>query len=247
MAVKVGLQHIEIWNDNLENVVATYEKEPLQKGQIVFYGPSYFTRWSPNYGMKPMRECLFGASGAACAVNRGFGSSSAEHQLYYYPRMVRPLEPKVLVYTSHANGPSFGYSDEESWELAQRVIAWAKTDFPGIRIYLVGAHPSRDEDAFQTAKKKRYNRIVKAFAEAARLGTCACDENWAFDIRTPLQALSKAEIIQKGIALGVDYSKTVSCYQADDSGAACGVCDSCTLRKKGFADAGVNDPTRYRK
>ena len=88
--------------------------------------------------------------------------------------------------------------------------------------------------------------FIKAFAEAARLGTCACDENWAFDIRTPLQALSKAEIIQKGIALGVDYSKTVSCYQADDDGRACGVCDSCILRKAGFAAAGVADQTRYR-
>ena len=88
--------------------------------------------------------------------------------------------------------------------------------------------------------------FIKAFSKAARLGTCACDENWAFDIRTPLQNWSKAEIIQKGSELGVDYSLSVSCYQADDSGAACGVCDSCILRKKGFADAGVNDPTLYR-
>ena len=88
--------------------------------------------------------------------------------------------------------------------------------------------------------------FIKAFSEAARLGTCACDDNWAFDIRTPLQNLSKAEIIQKGVELGVDYSLSVSCYQADDNGNACGVCDSCTLRKKGFADAGVSDPTRYR-
>ena len=87
--------------------------------------------------------------------------------------------------------------------------------------------------------------FIKAFAEAARLGTCACDENWAFDIRTPLQNLSKAEIIQRGIALGVDYSKTISCYQADDEGRACGVCDSCILSIAGFAGAGVADPTVY--
>ena len=88
--------------------------------------------------------------------------------------------------------------------------------------------------------------FIKAFSEAARLGTCACDENWAFDIRTPLQYWSKAEIIKKGSELGVDYSLSVSCYQADESGRACGVCDSCILRKKGFADAGIKDPTRYR-
>ena len=58
--------------------------------------------------------------------------------------------------------------------------------------------------------------------------------------------LTKGEIIQQGLALGVDYSLTVSCYQANDSGAACGVCDSCRLRRQGFVDAGVADPTRYR-
>lgn len=88
--------------------------------------------------------------------------------------------------------------------------------------------------------------FIKAFAEAARLGTCACDKGWQFNIHTPLQNLSKAQIIQKGIELGVDYSQTVSCYQADEHGRACGVCDSCLLRKAGFAAAGVSDPTSYR-
>ena len=166
MPVKVGLRYIEKWKDSLEDQVLAYEQMPVTKGQIVFYGPSYFTRWSSRYGMKPLEACLTGASGAQCAVNRGFGSSSAEHQLYYYSRMVRPLEPRVLVYTSYPNGPSFGYSDEESWELAQRVIAWAKTDFPGIHIYLVGAHPSRDETPENTAKKQAYNSIVRSFAES---------------------------------------------------------------------------------
>jgi 7-cyano-7-deazaguanine synthase len=58
--------------------------------------------------------------------------------------------------------------------------------------------------------------------------------------------MSKGEIIRAGSALGVDYALTVSCYQADESGSACGVCDSCRLRAQGFADAGVPDPTRYR-
>ena len=165
MAVKVGLRYIDIWKDCLEDAVVAYEQEPLHKGQIVFYGPSNFTRWSAKWGMKPLRDCLVGASGEKCAVNRGFGSSCPEHQLYYYPRMVRPLEPRVLVYASYGNGGSFGYSDEESWELAQRVIAWAKTDFPDIRIYLVGAHPFRDEDGEKTAQKRALNATVRAFAE----------------------------------------------------------------------------------
>lgn len=166
MPVKVGLRYIDLWQESMEDEVLAYEKEPLHKGQIVFYGPSYFTRWSKRFGMVPLREAMPGKSGAPCVVNRGFGSSCAEQQLYYYPRMIRPLEPKVLVYTSQANGPSFGYSDEESWELAQRVIAYAQTDFPGIRIYLVGAYPSRDMTPEREACLRQYNAVVKAFAEA---------------------------------------------------------------------------------
>ncbi|MPM70150.1 7-cyano-7-deazaguanine synthase [bioreactor metagenome] len=88
--------------------------------------------------------------------------------------------------------------------------------------------------------------FIGAFAEAARLGTRAADEEWKFVIHTPLQYWSKSEIIRHGVALGVDYSLTVSCYQADAEGRACGVCDSCRLRRAGFAEAGVPDPTHYR-
>jgi 7-cyano-7-deazaguanine synthase len=70
-------------------------------------------------------------------------------------------------------------------------------------------------------------------------------EGRGFHIQAPLISLSKVEIIRAGSALGVDYSQTVSCYQADSTGAACGRCDSCRLRREGFAAAGVADPTRY--
>jgi len=137
MSVKVGLKHIEIWDESMEAEVLEYEKEALQKGGIVFYGPSYFTRWSKKWGEIPMSEVLPGKSGNKCVTNRGFGSTCAEHHLYYYPRMVKPLEPKVLVYgCALGNGLAFGYSVEETWELAQRVIAYAKTDFPDIHIYI---------------------------------------------------------------------------------------------------------------
>lgn len=165
MAVKVGLKVIEIWNDSMENAVAAYEKEPIQKGKIVFYGPSYFTRWSSKYGVTPLDEALPGKSGAPCAINRGFGSSCAEHHLYYYPRMIRPLAPKVLVYASHGNGGHFGYSIEEIWEIAQRVIAYALADFPDIHIYLCGAAPQRQMDKEELASRRTYNAWVKEFAE----------------------------------------------------------------------------------
>jgi len=165
MPVKVGLQYIDIWQESMEEQIAAYEQEPVIEGQIVFYGPSHYTRWSERFGMIPLQEALRGQSGAPCAVNRGFGSSCAEHQLYYYPRAVRPLKPKVLVYTFLANGPSFGYSPEESWELAQRVIAYAQMDFPGIHIYLVGAHPSRDITPEKVREHQEFAKRIEEFAE----------------------------------------------------------------------------------
>lgn len=87
---------------------------------------------------------------------------------------------------------------------------------------------------------------IAAYEVMANLATRAGTEGQKLSIRTPLIDLSKADIIRKGLDLGVDYSLTVSCYQADDDGRACGRCDSCRLRKIGFEQAGVGDPTRYR-
>lgn len=89
--------------------------------------------------------------------------------------------------------------------------------------------------------------FINAFAEAARQGTKAAQDNWRWQIETPLQNLSKSQIIKLGLSLNVDYSQTVSCYQADEKGRACGKCASCRLRRAGFAEAGVADPTRYQK
>lgn len=87
--------------------------------------------------------------------------------------------------------------------------------------------------------------FIAAFEHMANLATKAGVEGHCMKIHTPLIALTKAEIINTGLALGVDYALTVSCYQADSHGHACGVCDSCRLRRKGFIDAGVSDPTLY--
>jgi 7-cyano-7-deazaguanine synthase len=89
------------------------------------------------------------------------------------------------------------------------------------------------------------SEYIAAFEKMANLATKAAVEGARLSIHAPLIILSKAEIIRRGIALGVDYSLTVSCYQADESGLACGVCDSCRIRRAGFAAAGVTDPTRY--
>lgn len=87
--------------------------------------------------------------------------------------------------------------------------------------------------------------FIEAFEAMANLATKAGVEGQRLRIRTPLMHLTKGEIIRQGVALGVDYSMTVSCYQANEAGEACGQCDSCRLRKAGFEQAGVPDPTRY--
>ena len=88
--------------------------------------------------------------------------------------------------------------------------------------------------------------FISAFETMANLATKAGVEGHKLHIHAPLIDLSKADIIRRGTALGVDYGLTVSCYQADDEGRACGLCDACRLRRAGFEAAGVADPTPYR-
>jgi 7-cyano-7-deazaguanine synthase len=87
--------------------------------------------------------------------------------------------------------------------------------------------------------------FIEAFERLANVATKAGAEGTQFRVHTPLIALSKADIIRRGMALGVDFAMTVSCYQASGRGEACGRCDSCRLRRDGFHAAGVADPTRY--
>lgn len=86
---------------------------------------------------------------------------------------------------------------------------------------------------------------IQAYETMANLATRAGVEGQALRIQAPLMNMSKAEIVKLGLTLGIDYGTTVSCYQATEEGLACGVCDSCRLRRIGFEQAGIKDPTRY--
>ena len=89
--------------------------------------------------------------------------------------------------------------------------------------------------------------FIEAFEKLANVATKAGVEGDSFKIEAPLLHLSKAQIIQQGVRLGIDYRSTISCYQADEQGRACGQCDSCRLRHQGFVDAGLEDQTVYRE
>jgi 7-cyano-7-deazaguanine synthase len=116
-------------------------------------------------------------------------------------------------------------------------LAWAEV--LGARDIFIGVN-AVDYSGYPDCRKE----YIEAFQHMANLATKAGVEGDTVEIHTPLIDLSKAEIIRRGTALGVDYSLTVSCYQADTEGRACGQCDSCRLRHEGFVAAGFADPTR---
>lgn len=118
-------------------------------------------------------------------------------------------------------------------------IAWAETldcqdIFIGVNAVDYSGYPDCRPD------------YIAAFETMANLATRAAVEGKKMTLHAPLINLSKSEIIQAGVALGVDYGTTVSCYQADELGQACGQCDACRIRKAGFAAADITDPTQYR-
>jgi len=120
-----------------------------------------------------------------------------------------------------------------SYALAYAEVVSAQTIFIGVNAVDYSGYPDCRPE------------YIAAFETMANLATKAGVEGSRLSIEVPLIALSKGEIIAAGLALGVDYAATVSCYQANDAGEACGSCDSCHLRKQGFVDAGVPDPTHY--
>ena len=117
-------------------------------------------------------------------------------------------------------------------------LAWAET--LGARDIFIGVN-AVDYSGYPDCRPA----FVEAFTKLANLATRTGVEGERFVVHTPLIELSKAEIIGRGITLGVDYRMTVSCYQPDTKGRACGKCDSCRIRRKGFASAGVPDATVY--
>ncbi len=118
-------------------------------------------------------------------------------------------------------------------------LAWAEV--LGARDLFIGVN-AVDYSGYPDCRPE----FIAAFERMANLATKAGVEGAALKVHAPLQYLSKADIIRRGSQLGVDYALTVSCYQADADGRACGVCDACRLRRAGFEAAGVADPTRYR-
>ena len=147
-------------------------------------------------------------------------------------------DPSVAVPLAAAPGIPVTYVPARNTLLLSLALGWAEV--VGAEDIVVGVN-AVDYSGYPDCRPE----FIEAFQRLATLATKSGVEGGRFTIQAPLIKMSKADIIRTGIDLGVDYSMTVSCYQADDSGRACGKCDSCRLRAAGFADAGVQDPTRY--
>jgi 7-cyano-7-deazaguanine synthase len=190
---------------------------------------------SLDYGQRHTAEL-----GAAARVAKSLGA--VEH------RVIRlglgEIGGSALTDASIAvpEGPTEGipvtYVPARNTVMLALALAWAEV--LGARDLFIGVN-AVDYSGYPDCRPE----FIAAFERMANLATKAGVEGAHLSIHAPLQHLSKAQIIHRGIELGVDYGETVSCYQADADGRACGRCDACRLRREGFHSAGVADPTRY--
>jgi len=147
-------------------------------------------------------------------------------------------DPNIAVPETPGEGIPVTYVPARNTVFLSLALGWAEV--LGARHLFIGVN-AVDYSGYPDCRPE----FVEAFERLANLATKAGVEGDTFKIEAPLQFMSKAQIVETGTQLGVDYGLTVSCYQANDEGAACGRCDSCRLRAEGFKAAGISDPTRY--
>ena len=147
-------------------------------------------------------------------------------------------DASIAVPESPTMGIPVTYVPARNTVMLALALAWAEV--LGSRDLFIGVN-AVDYSGYPDCRPE----FIAAFEQMANLATRAGVEGARLRVHAPLQHLSKAQIIRRGIELGVEYAQTVSCYQADAEGLACGRCDACRLRREGFRAAGVADPTRY--
>jgi 7-cyano-7-deazaguanine synthase len=147
-------------------------------------------------------------------------------------------DPAIAVPDQPTSGIPVTYVPARNTIMLALALAWAEV--LGAREIFIGVNVL-DSSGYPDCRPE----YIAAFGELARFATKAGVEGSVCRIEAPLIGLTKAEIIREGARLAVDYGETVSCYQADGAGRACGRCDACRLRRAGFAAAGLPDPTRY--
>lgn len=191
---------------------------------------------SLDYGQRHRAELA-----AAAKVAQSLGA--AEHRVMQLDLAAfggsALTDTRLAVPTAPAAGIPITYVPARNTIMLSLALAWSEV--LGARDIFIGVN-AVDYSGYPDCRPE----YIAAFERLANLATKAGVEGAHLTLHAPLIQLSKADIIRQGLQRGVDYALTVSCYQADAQGRACGVCDSCRLRKKGFADAGYPDPTPYR-
>lgn len=152
----------------LEDYIENFEKEKIEEGKIMFYGDSAFTRWTTErWGHRMMKDDIRAKDGSEIVINHGFGTSTHEEQLYYYPRAVLPWKPKALVMISFGNDIDCGYSPNEMVSLRARLCDYARHDIPGIKFYICDVRPIRKTIGNNSSMSfiKDFNYLMKAYCE----------------------------------------------------------------------------------
>lgn len=170
MPIKVDLKRFE-------SAIENYETYPIEKNKILLYGSSFFTRW----GFEAAKRDLAGICGEENAVvNHGFGGSTGEEQIYYYHRMVKPYEPKMIVLRGCVNDLAKGYTPEEAVEMSMRLYGYAKTDFPDLKFVVLMAF-----DYKSAVQKPHIVDGMKYYNAAMREYAAQCPDMYIVDI-TPI-------------------------------------------------------------
>ena len=168
-----------------------------EQGLILFYGPSNFTRWKPYWLHRSMEDDIRMKDGSRAVVNHGFGTSSAEELLYYYPRLVKPWNPRALVLAT-GNNWNYGYTAGEVAFIMFRILEWARKDFPGIKLFLeLGNRPS-------PSGKNSSNRVKSTVKEYQQLLRAYCAEH---EDVTVIDGSTFPELFQPGHAGDYDYPR----------------------------------------
>jgi lysophospholipase L1-like esterase len=209
-----------------EDRILAYESRPLEEetGKILFYGHSLFTRcsWITKAGKDnpKLADEVRMKDGSLAIVNHGFGTSSADDLLYYYPRMVRPYKPRVLVLATGGNDIGNGYSPEDIMQILARIIDWSQADFPGIPIYCVGPCPTlkgKGVKDYATKKRDEFDDILETYCAKKEGVTYISMVNQPFfyenaedvgdrhKVREDIYAADRGHLNPKGYAMFMDF------------------------------------------
>lgn len=148
--------------NRFEETIRKYEQIPVQEEEIMLYGSSFFEHWGYNRAKQQLSDA---SNGKLKVMNHGFGGASVDELLYYYDRMVRSYKTKTILLRCGVNDIFQGLNAKETWFLTERLIEWIKTDYPEMKIGLIGIFDVRRATEEQYEECVKYNELLKIYAE----------------------------------------------------------------------------------